>query len=288
MVHGKDIRYAINTLQFFSTASEGSWGILPHFTRRARTCAEFICGRQEENTNALAVAREGDDDGLFDAMYLATTELGIDNKRRRSSADSNLSAIADALEVYSEADTYSSLHECFTEPAIADEDEIVPDGDILYNWRNKRDIATDLKAHALTTLGSEYRGALTAGDVAAETEIKHEASANTNAARVLEGYWPILGVRTAATDIVPILRTMAVGSRRARAREQHQRANNNISNKKNVMDINYAGISFSRVGMGTRSKTRGNHMHLLGVGEDACLHLEHHAMTAHDDEVLEV
>jgi len=319
LMHGKDIRYAINTLQLLATRSEGSCGMLPQFGRRARTCAEYIFGmavntpaENNSHTKALGVSREGEDGGLFDAMYLAVTELDDERRkgtRRGAGTESNLGAIADALEVYSEADTYSTLQGCFMEHSIADENDLVPDADILHKWDGNAAVAADLKAHALTSLGGKYAGVLSVGDVAVETGLKYEA-ANEDGARILEDYSPILGTRTAATEIVPMLRTMAVGSKIARAREQLQRqrgnnhnrhdGNNNNdltrrkknmnsnSNSNGMMEINYAEISFSRVGMGTRSKTRGNHMHLLGVGEDACRYLEHQHMTPQEDEVVEV
>lgn len=50
------------------------------------------------------------------------------------------------------------------------------------------DIASNLKVHAFTIFGSLYMDALTAGDVAAETEIKYDAAANVKTPRILDEY----------------------------------------------------------------------------------------------------
>ncbi len=259
-IRSEEIRTVLNTLQFSSTPS--IFGVVSQVSRRAESCSRLLCTEDSmENAADIAYQERMDEDaGVLEGILYGVTELS-------SQGHDGLCEVADFLETFSDADVVSRYQGFEEDHAMADELDLLPCADEQQYWNRSRFIATDMRVNALTSLNTSFRWD-EVDPVWLTNQVEEYVGNGRKSEEGVETVRSLLNKRTVVTDILPSLRTMAVASREARERAASGKA---AKGKQ-------ARGKFSKVPLGTRSRTRGNHMHLLGIGEEASIYLEHNCM----------
>lgn len=275
LIRPGDIRFAINALQFW---------IYPfkHPTIRiSNHAANVVCSGVSGIGAAHALASfdaYGDDHSVLEGTY-----RGIVSQVLRSNSNNDpdtthvqkdydaLTALADALESFVEADTLCEIGAMNSlDAGFLCEEDLLPDAYQLDLSIFSSSLAADIRAQSLIVLNSEIDQPLDA-DKVTKAAIEEIANQVTNSPKILDIYNPVLARCSVGTDTLPVLRTMAVGSRVVRDCTA-------VIAKKSEASTPVAPIF--GLGRRTRSKTRGNHMHSLGLSEDATLSLERSCLVA--------
>lgn len=264
-----DVRSAINELQFCSTPFQP-----PSFVRLINSSAHILCGGNSNVETSLGLSRREawlDDNSVLEGIYRGVTSQLTRGSptsalsEKSDHVDDSLAAIADAMEAFVEADIIDTpvlSNSLDTELLL--EDDIIPDAYLLDLRSNSMAIAADIRAQALISIVGTFGLEQMKSEKVARAATREIGALLHPTKTPLDLYGPTLGRRAATSDLLPALRVMAIGSRVARERAATD----------GQSDPTRSAATVSRLGRWTRSRTRGNHMHSLGLNEDAATSLE--------------